>query len=142
MQDNEKYARELYEQAKNYLDTAKEKARSPFKAAEAMYAAQTCVELTLKAVLMKLRGEYPREHDVGGELFKLRDDPRISDHIRGKIPRARFISRQLHMWREPSLYGYDEEKVSPKEIFNEKDAEFAIRYADEVYFTFSSIIYG
>jgi HEPN domain-containing protein len=92
--------------------------------------AQTAVELTLKALLKKFTGDYPRKHDASAELGLAAD--KLPEGLKEKVPRLCFISRLLSAWREPSIYGEELRQTPPEHLLGRKEAELAISYAEEV----------
>ncbi|KPV64434.1 MAG: HEPN domain protein [Candidatus Bathyarchaeota archaeon BA1] len=96
-----------------------------------IHQAQLAVELTLKALLKKFTGDFPKIHDVGAALMEHAE--KLPEPVKEKVGRLWFISKTLAAWREPSVYGLEARQVAPDKLFGKKDAEVAIGYAEEVY---------
>ncbi|MEL9998116.1 MAG: HEPN domain-containing protein [Sulfolobales archaeon] len=105
--------------AKSYIRQASERLRHAREALEnsnypyVVRQSQEAVELLLKAVLRLVGVEPPKWYDVGPALKK-------------EAPKLARISRKIRREREPSLYGDEESKVPPDELYSVEDAEEAL----------------
>lgn len=116
------------EQAYTHLNTART-LHEHHEYPECIQSAQRCVELLLKAVLKKNGVEPPHKHEVGAELGQI-SDKILDSYLREKLPKLRFISLQLAMWRDPAMYGLADQ-VPPDKLFGKDEADLAIKYAED-----------
>ena len=79
---------------------------------------------------MFLSRPYSKEHDVGEELYNIRNILNQHGNDDKKIAILVKESKTLAQWRETSFYG--DEKLKVGGIFNEKDAEIALSYAENI----------
>jgi HEPN domain-containing protein len=123
--------------AKSYIRQANERLRHAREALEnsnypyVVRQSQEAVELLLKAALRLVGVEPPKWHDVGPALKK--EAERFPEWFRDEIPKLARISRKLRREREPSLYGDEESKVPPDELYSVEDAEEALNWATYVF---------
>ncbi|MFQ5758246.1 MAG: HEPN domain-containing protein [Candidatus Bathyarchaeia archaeon] len=92
---------------------------------------QECVELCLKAVLKAVGIEYPKVHDVSDVLVEVRE--RFPQWFKAETSFLSESSKILVKKREPSLYGGEEEFLSPEDVMNENDAEDALKRAEKTF---------
>lgn len=92
---------------------------------------QECVELCLKAVLRGVGIEYPKVHEVSDVLVEVRD--RFPDWFQAEVGFLSESSKILFKKREPSLYGSEEEFLSPEDVMNKDDAEDALKRAEKCF---------
>jgi len=95
--------------------------------AYAVRLSQECVELSLKAVLKVVGIEYPKIHDVSDVMVDVKD--RFPEWFRAELGFLRESSKLLVKKREISLYGGEEDFLSPEEVISREDAEDATRRA-------------
>ena len=88
---------------------------------------QEAVELSLKAALRLLGIDFPKWHDVS-EVFMSEKD-RFPDFFQNNIPKIASISKSLSSKRELAMYGDEERKKSPSDIFNKKIADEELKNA-------------
>ena len=123
--------------AKSYLHQAEVRLEDAEEAyPEGNYAytvrlSQECVELCLKAVLRAVGIEYPKVHEVSEVLVEVRD--RFPDWFQAEVGFLSESSKILFKKREPSLYGSEEEVLSPEDVMNEDDAEDALKRAEKCF---------
>jgi len=92
---------------------------------------QECVELCLKAILKAVGIEYPKVHDVSDVLLDVKR--RFPEWFQAETGFLSESSKILVKKREPSLYGGEEELLSPEDIIGKKDAEDAIKRARKTF---------
>jgi len=92
---------------------------------------QECTELSLKAVLKAVGIEYPKVHDVSDVLTDIRQ--RFPAWFQAEIGFLSESSKILVKKREPSLYGGEEEFLSPEDVMNKNDAEDALKRAEKTF---------
>jgi len=103
----------------------------------AIEAAQHSIELSVKALYLLVGQEPPKEHYAGQEFLNRvvgrLDFPSYFDHFKADLCRTMWISKMYEWAHTVSVYGY--KGTSPSKLINKKDAEIALQYADEVYWT-------
>lgn len=97
----------------------------------AVRLSQECVELCLKAVLKAVGIEYPKVHDVSDVLVDVRR--RFPEWFQAEIDFLSESSKILVKKREPSLYGGEEELLSPEDVMGKNDAEDAVERAEKTF---------
>ena len=97
----------------------------------AVRLSQECVELCLKAVLKAVGIEYPKIHDVSDVLVEVKQ--RFPAWFHAEIGFLSESSKILVKKREPSLYGSEEEFLSPEDIISKVDAEDALKRARKTF---------
>ncbi len=130
------------EKAQNQLETARAHLKGG-RYAEAVQAAQACIELSVKAVLAFLEVDYPRGHGWRKDDFR-----RVAEQIQKRglldrleeyqhlvlvpLPRLLFILNfwaPLHTW---AMYGLDEALLAaPRDLFRKGEAALAVEHAEE-----------
>jgi HEPN domain-containing protein len=124
--DSYELARSNVRQAEDRLTTARialERGNYPY----AVRQAQECVELSLKACLRLVGIEPPKWHDVGPIIRKEREN--FPEWFKEHVERIVSISRSLRKERELAMYGDEESKIPPEELYTRFDAEKAIEDA-------------
>jgi HEPN domain-containing protein len=133
----EELVQNYIDQAHTYLETAKQ-LRERYEFPEAVRAAQTCVELCLKAILKSKGIDPPHKHDVGRELLVIQE--KLPTNFRQRVPKLNFISLSLALWRDPSMYGMEGQLPADK-FFGKEEADLAVRYAEDTYLWCSPVRY-
>jgi HEPN domain-containing protein len=121
--DSYELARSNVRQAEDRLTTARialERGNYPY----AVRQAQECVELSLKACLRLVGIEPPKWHDVGPIIRREREN--FPEWFKEHVERIVSISRSLRKERELAMYGDEESKIPPEELYTRFDAEKAI----------------
>jgi HEPN domain-containing protein len=124
--DSYELARSNVRQAEDRLTTARialERGNYPY----AVRQAQECVELSLKACLRLVGIEPPKWHDVGPIIRREREN--FPEWFKEHVERIVSVSRSLRKERELAMYGDEESKISPEELYTRFDAEKAIEDA-------------
>jgi HEPN domain-containing protein len=124
--DSYELARSNVRQAEDRLTTARialERGNYPY----AVMQAQECVELSLKACLRLVGIEPPKWHDVGPIIRREREN--FPEWFKEHVERIVSISRSLRKERELAMYGDEESKIPPEELYTRFDAEKAIEDA-------------
>lgn len=118
----------MLEQARSRLKTARTALKDK-NYAYTVRSSQECVELSLKAVLRLMGIEYPKKHDVSRVL--LMNKWRFPEWF----PTERFaeISLTLAEKREPAMYGNELRMIPASTLFDEEQANEALRDAERVY---------
>nr|MDO8098524.1 HEPN domain-containing protein [Candidatus Njordarchaeota archaeon] len=123
--------------AESFLDEAELRLKTAQKALSdehfsyAIRQSQECVELSMKGALRFVAVEPPKWHDVGIILRK--ESKRFPESFKNEIDRLSLISRELAGERERSMYGDDELKLVPEELYTKLDAQEAVDNARFVY---------
>jgi HEPN domain-containing protein len=138
-----KMAEGWLDQVGTHLSTAKERVKSHYTIPEAVQAAQTCVELSVKAVLAFLDIDFPKVHGWGekqmqalaasirkrGLVEKLAETPL---NYTVNLPRLIML---MNFWGEFYLlakYGMEAGSLAtPKDLVKREEAELAIQHAEE-----------
>jgi Uncharacterized conserved protein related to C-terminal domain of eukaryotic chaperone, SACSIN len=124
--DSYELARSNVRQAEDRLTTARialECGNYPY----AVRQAQECVELSLKACLRLVGIEPPKWHDVGPIIRREREN--FPEWFKELVERIVSILRSLRKERELAMYGDEESKIPPEELYTRFDAEKAIEDA-------------
>ncbi len=87
--------------------------------------AQECVELFLKGALRLVAVEPARMHDVAEVLRRAAD--RFPEWFRSAVDQLATISTELAGDRGVAFYGDERQELGPQELFDEKDAQRAVR---------------
>ncbi|MDW7977699.1 MAG: HEPN domain-containing protein [Candidatus Caldarchaeum sp.] len=121
--DNFEMARASVKQALERVETAR-RALYEGHYAYAVRQSQEAVELLLKAALRLAGVEPPKWHDVGPVLRRERE--RFPEWFRDMVDDLASISRSLSRERELAMYGDEDLKIPPDELYVRKDAEKAL----------------
>lgn len=111
------------------LQESREKAGA-WQWAEAVKAAQLCIELSVKGMLKLFDIEYPPEHDVSDRLVVIPKKVKgLPDHLVESIARTRVCSKT---WAPVhALAVYSGLGISPSRLFKETDAKAATECASD-----------
>jgi HEPN domain-containing protein len=112
-------------------DTILAEARSRLEAMDydlAVRRAQESLELFLKSLFPFLQRPYPATHDLKKELYTLVEA--LKDYALEKRQIARLVlaGSVLNLWRSPAFYG--DETLNVVGLFDKREAELAISYAE------------
>ncbi|MDW7977486.1 MAG: HEPN domain-containing protein, partial [Candidatus Caldarchaeum sp.] len=121
--DNFEMARASVKQALERVETVR-RALDEGHYAYAVRQSQEAVELLLKAALRLAGVEPPKWHDVGPVLRRERE--RFPEWFREMVDDLASISRSLSRERELAMYGDEDLKIPPDELYVRKDAENAL----------------
>jgi len=119
----------LYSRAKTVADEARTQLRS-FNYDLAVRRGQEAVELYIKSAFRFTGTEYPRSHDVGNAIYEVCQLLAQYGVTREAVARMILANSTMGLWRAPSFYG--DERLNVAKVFSDKEAEIAIRYAEEV----------
>jgi HEPN domain-containing protein len=141
--EKRKLAESWLDLAGNHLSTARERVKTYYTIPEAVQAAQTCIELSVKAALVFLDIEFPKAHDWNeNQLQALADQIRkrqlmekLADlNLNHTVPLPRLLFLMI-FWGKFYLmakYGMEAGSLAaPKDLFRRGEAELAIRHAEE-----------
>jgi len=130
--------------AANQLQAAKSHLNSYMQFAECIQAAQQCIELSLKSILLLLGVDYGSSHGLDQPQFsKLAKQIQDSDlvdrlaaqnlaHIR--LPRLLLLANLWAHFYQPAKYGLQSGYLAPaKDLFDREEATLALRHAEECY---------
>jgi HEPN domain-containing protein len=98
--------------------------------ATAVREAQECVELFLKGALRLAAVEPARVHDVADLLH--REAARFPDWFAKQIDYLAAISTEMAGDRGIAFYGDERQELGPQELFDQDDAERALKNAEFV----------
>jgi HEPN domain-containing protein len=128
-------AEAMIQQASDRLVTA-QRARSNQNYSYSVRSSQECVELSLKAALRAVGVEYPKKHDVGRVLL------RVKNRFAPGFAAEEFArtSRELVDLREPAMYGDEVRMISSSALFGEDQTQEILEKARKVHETCRSFI--
>jgi HEPN domain-containing protein len=130
------------EKAFAHLQTAEEQVKSYYRVSEAIQAAQTCVELAVKAALSILEIEYPPSHGWNEKQLKGIAEQienrnllaRLKDHqlAHVNLPRLLILANFWDQFYIQAKYGIEAGNLAPaQELFQKPEAELAVAHARE-----------
>ena len=99
----------------------------------AIRRSQETVEFSLKAALRYLAIEYPRDHDVGDILLRVKETRQLPIWFEERIEFMASVSSDLARKRGPAFYG-DERTLTPAyQLFTKEEGLRAPREAEELF---------
>ncbi len=119
----------LYSRANAVLDEARAKLGS-YSHDLAVRRAQEAIELYIKTTFRFTGSEYPRIHDLEKTIYEVSQLLAEYGVTREEVARMILANATMAVWRTPSFYG--NERLAVAKLFRDKEAEVAIRYAEEV----------
>lgn len=125
-----KFAEAYIREAENRIETA-QRALNERKYPYCVRQCQEAVELALKAALRVKGIEYPKFHDVGDVLIRVKGF--YPAWFSEAIDKMVTISRKLLEKREASMYGFEEAGLSPEEVITEDLARRSLKDTIFVY---------
>ena len=108
-----------------------------------MRRSQEAFELYLKSLFRFLQREYPETHDLKKQIYELSVALKDFNVDSRKVARLVLANSMLSLWRSPAFYG--DEKLNVGGLFDSKEADLAISYADSAHSTCSIVrghVYG
>ena len=101
--------------------------------AEAISSAQECLELSIKAVFLVLKGDYPKKHEFTEEEFEevLRAIPKDLSYI--KIYKLYLYSKFWSQFYTVAKYGLEKLGLGPEKLFDRAEAKLALKHAENSY---------
>ncbi|RZN35155.1 MAG: HEPN domain-containing protein [Methanophagales archaeon ANME-1-THS] len=99
----------------------------------AIRRAQETVELSLKAALRFLAIEYPRDHDIGDVLLRVKETRPIPNWFRDKIDLMARVSSDLARKRGPAFYGDECAGMPASQLFTREESLRALNDAEEIF---------
>lgn len=104
---NSAIARQVLGRAGRWLRGA-ERALEDKRWDDVVYSAQMAVELSVKAVLLSIGIDFPKEHDVSDVLLQLADRGGVRAWFRREIPEISDVMAKLAEQRGLAGYGFEE----------------------------------
>jgi len=99
---------------------------------ECVKISQEAFELGLKGIFTLFGIGYHRNHDPGKELHKVWDKiPYWKE--KDRVAKIVLRSQTLTHWRNPATYGVENLGVQAKRLFDEHEANLALRYASDIH---------
>lgn len=143
------------DKASNQLQVAKDHLKSSFRYSEAIEASQECIELSVKAVLLLLNIKYAPSHgweeskkqfaDIAKQIIDGNIQEKLVAHYLHhsiRLPRLILLVNFWSLLYLPAKYGFTAEYLSPaRDLFDKKEAELAIKHAEECYRAASELRY-
>lgn len=119
----------FYSKATSILGEAREHANK-FNHDLCVRRSQEAFELHLKTMFKFIEKEYPQEHDISKEIYKVLDSLQKYGFTSQKIAQLVHRNHTLALWRDKSFYG--DEKLDITSIFTEVEAKVALSYAENI----------
>jgi HEPN domain-containing protein len=129
--------------ASTQLDTARQHVKTRVYYPEAVQAAQQCVELSVKAILVFLEIDFQKSHGWDKEkLTKIAEQIRDRElmqklqhqHVYMKLPRLLFLANFWEQFYLLAKYGMEAGHLATaRELFEKEDAELAVQHAQDCY---------
>ncbi len=94
----------------------------------AVRRSQEALELYLKNLLLFLQKEYPATHDLKKQIYELSEVLKGFTVTPQQVARLVLANAVLALWRSPAFYG--DERLKVASLFDSKEAELAISYAE------------
>jgi len=94
----------------------------------AVRRSQESLELFLKSLFRFLQRPYPATHDLKKELYTLVEALKDYPLEKRQIARLVLAGSVLNLWRSPAFYG--DETLNVGGLFDKREAELAISYAE------------
>ncbi|HEC98847.1 MAG TPA: HEPN domain-containing protein [Proteobacteria bacterium] len=133
------------DKAWNQLQTAKEHSKSYTQYSEAIQAAQECIELSVKSILLFLDIPFPRSHRWEQDS---KEFTAIAEQIQKKqlidkltaqylnltinLPRLLFLVNFWAQFYNTAKYGFEAGYLAPaKDLFKKEETELAVQHAQE-----------
>jgi len=129
--------------ASTQLDTARQHLKTRVYYPEAVQAAQQCVELSVKAILVFLEIDFQKSHGWDKEKLnkiaeQIRDRELIqkleAQYVYIKLPRLLFLANFWDQFYLLAKYGMEAGHLATaRELFEKEDAELAVQHAKDCY---------
>jgi HEPN domain-containing protein len=143
------------DKASNQLQGAKEHSKFYTQYSEAIQAAQECIELSVKSILLLLDITFPRRH---GWEQDSKEFTAIAEQIQKKqlidkltaqslnyivnLPRFLFLVNFWSQFYKTAKYGFEAGYLAPaKDLFKKEESELAEQHAQECYQAASHLRY-
>ena len=127
--------------ANNKLDEARNQLQQKFNYPESVSASQECIELSIKAMFSVIGVEFTKEHQIKEEEFKklLEKIPQDSKNIYN-YPRIFLLSEFWSYFYITAKYGLETLKIGSDNLFTDKEANLALKHAEECYFATNGLL--
>jgi HEPN domain-containing protein len=119
----------FYSKASSVLEEAREQAKK-FNYDLCVRRSQESFELYLKTMFKFIEKDYPQEHDISKEIYKVLEALKKFGFTAQKIAQIVHRNHTLTLWRDKSFYG--DEKLDVTSIFTEGEAKLALSYAENI----------
>lgn len=143
------------DKASNHLQAAKQYLKSYTQYSEAIQAAQECIELSVKSILLLLDIPFPRSHRWEQDS---KEFTAIAEQIQKKqlidkltaqylnptvnLPRLLFLVNFWAQFYNTAKYGFEAGYLAPaKDLFKKEETELAVQHAQECYSAASQLRY-
>jgi HEPN domain-containing protein len=98
---------------------------------ESISSSQECIELSIKAMFLLLKGEYPKKHKFEDEEFEALFK-KVPEELRYfNFPKLFLYSKFWSNFYEVAKYGDERLGVGPEKLFEKEEAELALKHAKE-----------
>ena len=143
---------DLIDKAGHQLKTARSHVTSYYQCSDAVQAAQVCIELSVKSILLLLGIKFKPKHKWDWEEFrdiaKQLDKDQLLDKLAGhnlyhcsRLPRLLLLANLWGHFYLPAKYGFAEYLASAKDLFEKQEAELAVKHAEECHRAASELRY-
>jgi len=126
----------FYSKADSILNEARDHAKK-FEYDLCVRRSQEAFELFLKTMFRFIEREYPQDHDISNEIYKVHEALKRFDFTAQKVAQIVHRNRTLGLWREKSFYG--DERLGVTALFTEHEARSALAYAEELWLDCSNV---
>jgi len=131
--------------ASNQLQTARDYAQSTYRCSEAVQAAQQCVELSVKSILLLLNIKHAKAHEWAAEkapfaaIAQQIQERKLLEKLASQsldytipLPRLLFLMNFWGQFYLVSKYGFEAEHLaSAQDLFRSDEAKLAVQHAEE-----------
>ena len=143
------------DKASNQLQAAKEHLKFYTQYSESIQAAQECIELSVKSILLLFDITFPRRHEweqnskefatIVEQIQKKQLIDKLAaqslNHI-VNLPRFLFLVNFWAQFYKTAKYGFEAGYLAPaKDLFKKEETELAVRHAQECYDAASHLRY-
>ena len=114
----------------NKLNESKEHFKS-YHYSESISASQECIELSIKAIFLLLKGEYPWGHKFNEKEFKkiLKKIPEELKYL--DFPKLYLYSKFWESFYTVAKYGFEKLGVGADKLFEKEEADLALKHAEK-----------
>jgi len=121
-------ARSFLSRVSNKLNEAKEHLES-YHYSESISASLECIELSIKAVFLLVKGEYPRRHEFREKEFKniLKKIPEELKYL--DFPKLYLYTKLWGGFHTAPKYGFENLGVGADKLFEKEEADLALKHA-------------
>jgi len=122
--------------AESFMDRASNKlleAREHLKRgtwSESISSSQECIELSIKAIFLLLKREYPKKHGFTEKEFEEILENLSLQFERSELPKLYLYLKFWSHFYQVAKYGLEELGVGANRLFEKEEAELALKHAE------------